>query len=283
MRIGFMPYCKIIDPEGHHGFSGLFPKKKGNNRRSLALFAFAKNIPPVLLETIYQDEQLIAINKPHGLLVHRTKLANDAGEFAVQLLRDQIGQHVFPVHRLDRKTSGTLLFALNENMLKSMQRQFAERKVVKQYLAIVRGYTDDSGTIDYAIANEHGKIQDAITAYRTLSQTELPIPFGKHQTSRYSLLEIHPMTGRYHQIRKHLAHIHHPIIGDRPHGCNKQNKLFKEKFGMTTMLLHASHLSFTHPETGKPIEIASKIHEEFERMMEIMGFDTIEKTSKLSP
>ncbi len=224
------------------------------------------------LEIIYRDEHLIAINKPHGLLVHRSKIASDADEFAVQMLRDQIGQHVFPIHRLDRKTSGVLLFSLNENMLKSMQKLFAERMVSKQYLAIVRGYTDDSGTIDYALTNEQGKTQEAVTTYHTLARAELPIPFGKHQTSRYSLVEVHPQTGRYHQIRKHMAHILHPIIGDRPHGCNKQNKLFKEKYGLMTMMLHASHLSFTHPATEKRTEIASKIHEEFEKMMGVMGF-----------
>ena len=226
----------------------------------------------MLLEIIYQDEYLAAINKPHGLLVHRTKLANDADEFALQILRDQLEKHVFPVHRLDRKTGGVLLFGLNEDINKAMQRAFADKMVSKKYLAIVRGFTEDYGTIDYPLKRENGRIQEAITQYNTLDRAELDIPFGKHQTSRYSLLEINPLTGRYHQIRKHLDHIHHPIIGDRPHGCNKQNKLFKEKFQLMTMMLHARELSFRHPVTNEEIRIVAEIQDEFKRMIRLMKF-----------
>ncbi|MCK5702011.1 MAG: pseudouridylate synthase [Cyclobacteriaceae bacterium] len=226
----------------------------------------------MLLEIIYQDEYLAAINKPHGLLVHRTKLANDADEFALQILRNQLEKYVFPVHRLDRKTGGVLLFGLNEDINKAMQRAFADKMVSKKYLAIVRGFTEDYGTIDYPLKRENGRIQEAITQYNTLDRAELDIPFGKHQTSRYSLLEINPLTGRYHQIRKHLDHIHHPIIGDRPHGCNKQNKLFKEKFQLMTMMLHARELSFTHPVTNEEIRIVAEIQDEFKRMIRLMKF-----------
>ena len=215
---------------------------------------------------------MAAINKPHGLLVHRTKLANDADEFALQILRNQLEKYVFPVHRLDRKTGGVLLFGLNEDINKAMQRAFADKMVSKKYLAIVRGFTEDYGTIDYPLKRENGRIQEAITQYNTLDRAELDIPFGKHQTSRYSLLEINPLTGRYHQIRKHLDHIHHPIIGDRPHGCNKQNKLFKEKFQLMTMMLHARELSFTHPVTNEEIRIVAEIQDEFKRMIRLMKF-----------
>ena len=178
----------------------------------------------MLLDILYEDEQLVAINKPHDLLVHRTKIAAQADVFALQLLRDQINKRVYPNHRLDRKTGGVLLFGLNEDVHRAMQQQFAERQVKKKYLAIVRGFTDDEQTIDYSLKRENGTSQNAITNYITLDRVELDIPLGPHQTSRYSLLEINPLTGRYHQIRKHLAHIHHPIICDRPHGCNKQTK-----------------------------------------------------------
>ena len=191
------------------------------------------------LGILYQDEHLVAINKPHGLLVHRSPIATNADTFAVQELRNLLEQRVYPVHRLDRKTAGVLLFALNEDIHKALQKQFAERDVEKTYLAIVRGYTEDQGLIDYALTNDKGKVQEAQTAYKTLARTEIDLPFGKHTTSRYSLVEARPHTGRMHQLRKHFAHILHPIIGDRPHGCNKQNKLFKEKWKMTTMLLHA--------------------------------------------
>ncbi len=224
------------------------------------------------LEILYQDEDLVAINKPHGLLVHRTKLANYANEFALQLLRDQINKHVYPNHRLDRKTGGVLLFGLNEDVHRAMQQQFAKREVKKKYLAIVRGFTEDEQAIDYTLKNENGTSQSAITNYTTLDRVELDIPLGAHQTSRYSLIEVNPLTGRFHQIRKHLAHIHHPIIADRPWGDNKQNKLFKEKFGLMTMMLHASELQFTHPISGEHISITANLHSEFKRMIERLGF-----------
>ena len=224
------------------------------------------------LEILYQDEYLVAINKPHGLLVHRTKLANEANEFALQMLRDQLGKRVFPMHRIDRKTGGVLLFGLNEEVHRTIQLEFAEKRVLKKYLAIVRGFTEDSGIIDYPLERENGTIQEATTRYETLDRTELEIPFGIHQTSRYSLLELSPQTGRHHQIRKHLDHIHHPIIGDRPHGCNKQNKLFKEKFQLMTMMLHARELSFAHPVTKNKITIVAEIQDEFKRMLRVMKF-----------
>jgi len=226
------------------------------------------------LEILYQDDQLVAINKPHGLLVHRTKIANDASEFALQILRDQLDQHVFPCHRLDRKTSGVLLFAKDEMTNRIMQKKFADGLVKKKYIAIVRGYTPDTNTIDYPLKSEKGILQQAITQYQTLARTEIPLPFPGQSTSRYSLVEIEPSTGRMHQIRKHFAHIFHPIIGDRPHGCNKQNKLFKDKWNMTTMMLHATLLKFQHPNNYKEISISARLFSEFNRMMGILDFDS---------
>jgi tRNA pseudouridine65 synthase len=222
------------------------------------------------LEILYQDDRLVAINKPHGLLVHKSPIAADASEFAVQLLRDQLGKKVFPVHRLDRKTAGVLLFALDPEMNSFMQTAFMERKVDKTYQALVRGYTPDSGTIDYPLVDERGRSHAAITHYTTLERYEIPVPFGKFQTSRYSLVEVKPETGRMHQIRKHFAHILHPIIGDRPHGCNKQNKLFLEKWGMNIMLLHAQELRFQHPVTMIEINVEAMLSNEFRCMLEMM-------------
>jgi tRNA pseudouridine65 synthase len=228
-----------------------------------------------MLDILFRDEHLIAINKPHDLLVHRSAIAADAGEFALQLLRDQIGQKVNPAHRIDRKTGGVLLFAFSKSVEIAMQKQFAENQVSKKYLAIVRGYTDDNGDIDYPLRKENGTLQEAFTTYRTLKQVELDVAFGKHSTSRYSLIEATPATGRMHQLRKHFAHIFHPIIGDRTHGCNKQNKLFKEKWAMNTMLLHASSLTFDHPVTGDKITIDAPLQKEFIRMMDLMGWQNI--------
>lgn len=225
-----------------------------------------------MLEIVYQDDHLIAINKPHGLLVHRSKIANDATEFALQLLRDQMGKKVSPVHRLDRKTGGILLFAFEKDVEIAMHKQFQETLVEKKYLAILRGYAPDQLDIDYPLAKENGNMQDAFTSFVTLQRTEMDIPFGKHQTSRYSLVEAVPKTGRMHQLRRHFAHIFHPILGDRKHGCNKQNKFFKEQFEMTTMLLHASELAFKHPVTGFDVKIKAIFQPEFKRTMEVIGF-----------
>ena len=224
-----------------------------------------------MLEITYQDDHLVAINKPHGLLVHKSPIAIDASEFAVQLLRNQIGQPVFPVHRLDRKTGGVLLFALSPEMNSRMQVLFAERKVKKTYLAIVRGHPPGEGVIDYALKKEDGELQNAVTAFETMEEVEIPLPFGKHPTSRYALVKLLPQTGRHHQLRRHMAHIFHPIIGDRPHGCNKQNKLWKEKFDMMTMLLHAVSLQFEHPVSGEAIMIEAGLQEEFLRAMDLLG------------
>nr|WKN39561.1 pseudouridine synthase [Tunicatimonas sp. TK19036] len=245
-------------------------KTSGNANIGFTTFA------PVL-SILYQDSDFVAVNKPHGLLVHRSKLAKDAHEFALQLLRDQLGQAVYPAHRIDRKTAGVLLFALSPEVIPLVQTQFMQNEMEKRYLAIVRGYTEDAGEIDYPLRRDDGKLQQACTHYQTLRRTELDVPFGKHATSRYSLVAVKPLTGRMHQIRKHFSHIFHPIIGDRPHGCNKQNRLFKERWQMTTMLLHAESLRFVHPVSGEKIYIQAPLQSEFQRMMQLMGWTELEE------
>lgn len=225
-----------------------------------------------MLELVYRDEYLVAINKPHGLLVHRSSIAKDATEFALQKLKQQIGQHVSPVHRLDRKTSGVLLFALDKETEVAMHKQFMMGDMVKKYLAILRGYAPAEMEIDYPLMKENGMMQEAVTHFRTLQYAEIPYALGKHPTSRYSLVEAIPETGRMHQLRKHFAHIFYPIIGDRKHGCNKQNRFFKEQWDMTTMMLHASELSFTHPVTGAMTYITAPVSDEFARVMDLMGW-----------
>lgn len=223
-----------------------------------------------MLEILYEDENLIAINKPHGLLVHRSSIAADTSLFALQLLRDQIGKTVYPAHRLDRKTAGVLLFSLDKETDQLVQPLFANKAIEKKYIAILRGFCAEEGTIDYPLAKENGTIQEAITHFKKLAQAEIDIPSGKFPTSRYSLVEASPETGRMHQLRRHFAHILHPIIGDRPHGCNKQNKIWKETFEMDTMMLHARSLNFIHPHTQENIHIEASLQPEFHRVLEIL-------------
>lgn len=227
-----------------------------------------------MLEIVFKDEHFVAINKPHGLLVHRSKIARDAQTFALQLLRNQIQQKVFPIHRIDRKTSGLLLFALNEEALALVSKQFERNTVEKKYLTVVRGYTEDEGSIDYPLINDKGTEQESLTHYKTLAQREIDLPNGKYETSRYSLVEARPYTGRTHQIRKHFAHLFHPILGDRPHGCNKQNRLWKEQYNMTTMMLHAQELIFFHPYRNRSTIIHANLSSEFHRVLSILAIDT---------
>lgn len=224
-----------------------------------------------MLEIIFQDAYLVVINKPHGLLVHQSPIARDAEEFALQMLRDQIGQNVWPAHRLDRKTGGLLIFSLHKETNGLIQKLFRENLIQKKYLAIVRGHTPDEMEIDYPLKKENGLMQEAFTFFKTLQKAEIEIAFGKYLTSRYSLVEAEPQTGRMHQLRKHFAHIHYPIIGDRPHGCNKQNKLFKDTWQMDTMLLHASELEFIHPVSKEKLNLRAPLQTEFKRMMELMN------------
>jgi len=219
-----------------------------------------------MLEIIYQDQYMVAVNKPHGLLVHRSSIAADAEEFALQMVRDQIGKTLYPVHRLDRKTSGVLVFALNSRVAAKLKTILEHPETQKRYIAIVRGYFPDNIEVDYPLTNDRGKVQNAMTFFKRVKRSELTIPLGKHATSRYSFIEAYPKTGRMHQIRKHLNHLRHPIIGDRPHGCNKQNRLFKERWNMNTMLLHAAELNLIHPITEAAMVIKAVPSEVFSSM-----------------
>lgn len=229
------------------------------------------------LDILYQDEYVVAINKPSGLLVHRSWLDTHATEFAVQKLRDQIGQHVYPVHRLDRPTSGVLLFVLDKDSARHLMQQFVEHTTDKRYVAVVRGHLDE-GLLDYPLKFQYDKIadkkadktkppQEAVTQYRCLAQTELPIAVGPYEASRYSLMELIPKTGRKHQLRRHMKHLRHPIVGDTSHGDGKHNTMFRENFDIHRLLLHAAYLSFTHPKTEQKIEVHAPITGDFLRVL----------------
>jgi tRNA pseudouridine65 synthase len=212
------------------------------------------------LEILYQDDWLVAINKPSGLLVHRTALDTQASEFAVQTLRDQLGRPVHPCHRLDRPTSGVLLFALDKTSCAQVSQSFADGVVEKRYHAIVRGWTDPVGRIDTPLRSEEypEKTQSAETNYRRLFTLELPHPVGRYASARFSWLELAPKTGRTHQLRRHLAHIRHPILGDTRHGDGKQNRFARETLGLHRLMLHATELRLPHPQSGQPLLIQSE-------------------------
>lgn len=229
-----------------------------------------------MLPILYQDQHYVAINKPPGMLVHRTSIARDATEFALQTLRDQLGQQVSPIHRIDRKTSGIVLFSLNSKAHVKAQKLWQENNIEKLYLAISRGITPSEGIINHPLVNDRGKSQEAITQYRQIATAALDKYTGQDTTSSYSLLLLKPITGRMHQIRKHLKHLRHPIIGDRPYGCNKQNRIFKNRWQMNTMMLHALQLTFIHPYTQKEIIFKAPLPSDFEKVIQIMNWPEIQ-------
>ncbi len=198
------------------------------------------------LQVYYQDEDYVVIDKPSGLLVHRTALDAYADEFAVQLLRDQLGLEVHPCHRLDRPTCGALLFALNKKALVYAKEQFLERTVKKVYHAAVRGWPEDRGYIDYELRSEENpdKTHTSQTGYDCISRSELPYPVGRYSTSRFALMRLKPETGRRHQLRRHMAHIRHPILGDTTHGDGAQNRFIRKYFNCHRLLLRATKLGF---------------------------------------
>lgn len=224
------------------------------------------------LNILYQDEHIVAVDKPSGMLVHRSFLDKHETVFVMQTLRDMLGQHVFPVHRLDRPTSGVLLFALSSDIARVLGQQQEQKHWQKHYLAVVRGYLTEGGELDYPLKEQLDKIADkfsrddkaaqsAITRYQPLAQVELPIPVSKYPAARYSLVALQPITGRKHQLRRHLAHLRHPIVGDTSHGDGKHNALFKQHFNCRRLLLIAKQLQLPHPITGEAIVLTAGLNE----------------------
>lgn len=234
----------------------------------------------MLLPIIYQDEYLVAINKPARLLVHRSMLDKHETQFAVQLLREQIGQRIFPVHRLDRPTSGVLVFALSADIARKLGEQFTAQTIEKTYLAIVRGHIPDEGEIDHALKEKLDKIADkmakqdksaqqAVTFFNRLDKFELPFAVSKYATARYSLVQLRPKTGRKHQLRRHLAHINHPIVGDVAHGDGKHNIFIRQQFDFNQLALTCKSMLLKHPLSGAPLVLCCDLDKNI--------FDLLEK------
>jgi tRNA pseudouridine65 synthase len=241
------------------------------------------------LTILYQDEYIVAIDKPAGLFVHRSYMDRDAPFFALQLLRDQIGQYVYPVHRLDRPTSGVLIFALTKTVARLLSELFENKlgstdltnsppAMLKTYYALTRGYlVEPSGVIDYPLKEKLDKLgdkhvktnkpaQSAFTKYQVKQQASLAIKLGKFDSIRYSLIKLQPISGRRHQIRRHLAHLRHPIIGDINYGDNKQNPFFAQYFGFKRLMLMAESLEFNHPISGQSLKISVKFDEQWQQL-----------------
>lgn len=225
------------------------------------------------LTLLFQDDHLVAVNKPAGLLVHRTGL--DAGEtrFALQMLRDRLGRPVWPAHRLDKGTSGVLLFALDAATASALGQRFEQGQALdKTYHAVVRGWPAPEGWIDHPLrrmaddrraSREDNNIQPAQTRWRTLAHHELPLPCGVFTSTRTALVELSPLTGRRHQLRRHMKHIAHPIIGDATHGKGPLNRALAGWLGVQRLWLHATELALPHPVTGEALRIRAPLGPEW--------------------
>ncbi|MBP0049201.1 tRNA pseudouridine(65) synthase TruC [Marinobacterium sp. AK62] len=228
---------------------------------------------------------MLAVHKPAGLLVHPSWIAPAKTPNLVALLRERYpGEKLHTVHRLDRATSGVILFARNKTAGQHLQQQFIERKINKTYLCVVRGWTDEAGTIDYALKPIHDKKADhpnanpdkepkeAVSAYRRIATARLPIPVGRYPEARYSLVEVKPSTGRKHQIRRHMKHILHPIVGDTKYGEGRHNRLFREHLDSHRLLLMATAIEFEHPESGQMLRIEAGVGEDIKCLFEKLNW-----------
>jgi len=284
-----------------------------------------------VLPVLYRDDRLVVVHKPAGLLVHRSMIDRHETRFALQIVRDQIGQRVYPVHRLDKGTSGALLFALDAAAARSLGAAFDGAQVDKRYLAVVRGWIAESGLVDHPLRRQDdgygapaaqsgiarkilqvadgapGRIeaQDAVTRFRRLACAEIPqridgddralpaagestsrqaggvqtgalaVADQRFQTSRYSLVALQPLTGRQHQLRRHLKHLAHPIIGDATYGKGAHNRFIAARFGVNRLLLACLSMCFPHPTDGRAITVEAPLADDFRRLLACFGWENM--------
>ncbi len=227
---------------------------------------------------LYRDAHYVVVDKPAGLLVHRTSVDARESRFLLQTLRDQVGCRVHPIHRLDKGTSGVIVFALHAEAADRLARAFRQNRVDKRYLAVVRGYTAEQTVVDWPLRDTidaHSGQRDAaprpaVTEVRSLARAELLVPIGRYTTARYSLVCCRPRSGRQHQIRRHLKHLRHPVIGDANYGDLAHNRFFRNTLGVGRLLLAATHIRFEHPYTHTELRVAAPLDESFRRVFQEM-------------
>lgn len=232
-----------------------------------------------VIDILYEDSHFIAIHKPGGLLAHPSKIDRHEKQSVVGILSDQLGKKPLIVHRLDKGTAGVMVLAFNPQAAKAIADLFMEKTVKKTYIAVVRGYPPLQDSIKTPLSDVEDKIlrkppkkksqrKPAQTDYRCLTRIQIPVPISRYQTSRYSLLELHPITGRSHQLRRHLKSIRHPIIGDGRYGDHKHNRYFREELGLDGLMLAAVELDFIHPFTGQHVHLTAPIGGNLKRVIQ---------------
>jgi tRNA pseudouridine65 synthase len=213
------------------------------------------------IDLLYVDPDVVVANKPSGLLVHRGWDNDD--DVALFRVRDALGQQVYPMHRLDRGTSGALLFARTREAATVLSKAFEEGRVEKQYLALVRGVAPEAGVVDYPIPRKEGGPRvPALTRFRRIAASPV---------DRCSLVLAAPETGRLHQVRRHLRHINHPLVGDVTHGSGEINRHYRARYDLHRLALHAHLLAFAHPVTGARVEVRAPMHEDLGAALSLLG------------
>lgn len=220
---------------------------------------------------LYQDDYILAVHKPNNILVHHSVMANNQldEKSLVQLLVDELGKKYYPIHRLDRKTSGIILFAKQKEFVKAFQDLFIANQIQKTYYGLVRGFIPEKGSIDSPVKGRDANVhKEALTHYKRLETFEIPIQVGPYEMSRYSLVELNPKTGRLHQLRIHMNKISHPLIGDPKYGDRFHNRMFEDQFQNEALFLHAKTLSFVHPYTNKKHILETDFSENWKRVLQ---------------
>ena len=236
------------------------------------------NGTPPPLDILFMDDDLVAVDKPPGLAVHRSRLVGDDEDYLMDRLRLQVEGRLHAVHRLDRATSGVLLVARSSEVAAELGRQAMARTMDKTYLAVVRGWPAELGEIDYPLTGSslRGEAKPALTRWRRLATVEVPIAQGRYPQQRYSLLEVTPETGRYRQIRRHFHHLSHHLLGDTSHGRGDHNRLIRQHYGVHRLLLHALRLQVMHPATRQPLMLEAPLDAAWLRLFDAFGWlDTV--------
>lgn len=221
----------------------------------------------ISLEIIFEDDYCILVNKPNNVLVHHGHHSRNVRdeESLLELIKNQTNLKCYPVHRLDRKTSGVVLLSKEKEFVSKFQELFNNQEISKIYYGLVRGFAPKSVEIDSPVKGRDAKVyKEAQTALRSLENSTLDIPVKPYDTSRYSLVELTPKTGRMHQLRIHMQKISHPLVVDPKYGDNNHNIMYESNFGITNLFLHAGRLSFVHPFTSEKINTKAQFPEHWQ-------------------
>jgi len=223
---------------------------------------------------LHLDEHIVVVNKPAGMPVHRSRMVACDDAYLIDVVREQVPGALHLIHRLDRATSGVVLIGRNAEVAGTLGRQFMARDVDKTYLAVCRGWPDETGEIDSPLpgVRENSARKPALTRWRRLHMIEVPIAINRYPQQRYALVEVAPESGRYRQIRRHFSHARHPLIGDTSHGRSEHNRLFKQFFSSHRLLLHAWRLGFTHPHSGERVQVEAPLDAEFAALLQRFGW-----------